>query len=62
MLLTAAESTFNHFKTNHLDSNPPSRELMISNKCKPFSDIHGKKRIVKVSGKQLRSEDSDQRE
>lgn len=53
MLLTAAESTCNHFKTNHLENNPPSRKLIISNKCKPFSDIRGKKRIVKISEKQL---------
>lgn len=61
MLLTAAESNCNHFKTNHLESNPPSRKLMIPNTCKPFSDIHGKKRIVKISAKQLRSQDADQR-
>lgn len=61
MLLTAADSTCNHFKANHLENNPPSRKLMISSKCKPFSDIHGKKRIVKVLEKQLYSMDANHR-
>lgn len=48
MPLAASENTCNHFKTNHLENNPPSRKLMTANKRKLLSDICGKKRIVKI--------------